>query len=122
MATLDPVSAVSSVAVQMPHQAYTVSHGASSRDAQGASLFADMLRSAQDLRPMTGPTPQDGLSASNVLQQVNVAQAGGDPIMSSRVVLDVFVHHMEALSRLHITVALGSSATNVFKQLFNRHD
>jgi hypothetical protein len=29
---------------------------------------------------------------------------------------------MEALSRLHNTVALGSGATNIFKQLFNRHD
>jgi hypothetical protein len=121
--SLDPISPISQVSA-----AAQALQPAASHDAAGAKLFADLLRGAE-LRP--GPpharayAAQGSAASSSVgelLQQVSELQSTVDPIKAQYVMLDVFGSRMEALSRLHITVALGSGATNIFKQLFNRHD
>jgi hypothetical protein len=126
--SLDPISPISQVSA-----AAQALQPAASHDAAGAKLFADLLRGAE-LRPgapharasaAQGSAAQGSAASSSVgelLQQVSELQSTADPIKAQYVMLDVFGSRMEALSRLHITVALGSGATNIFKQLFNRHD
>jgi hypothetical protein len=121
--SLDPISPISQVSA-----AAQALQPAASHDAAGAKLFADLLRGAE-LRPgaphARASAAQGSAASSSVgelLQQVSELQSTADPIKAQYVMLDVFGSRMEALSRLHITVALGSGATNIFKQLFNRHD
>jgi hypothetical protein len=121
--SLDPISPISQVSA-----AAQALQPAASPDAAGAKLFADLLRGAE-LRPgaphARARAAQGSAASSSVgelLQQVSELQSTADPIKAQYVMLDVFGSRMEALSRLHITVALGSGATNIFKQLFNRHD
>jgi hypothetical protein len=106
--------------------------GASGAQAEmaGARLFADMMRGTDPQHggahaavsgvPLAGGHSSAGVT--EVMQQMSGLQDPNDPIKAQMVMLDVFGQRMEALGRLHVVMSLGSGVTNVFKQLFNRHD
>jgi hypothetical protein len=99
--------------------------GAGVQDAGGARVFADLMKSANasthGVSTASNPTPTASATAE-LAEQLSGMQDASDPIKSQYVMMDVLGQRMEALGRMHATVAVTSGFTGIFKQLFNRHD
>ncbi|KQW02544.1 hypothetical protein [Rhizobacter sp. Root1221] len=102
-------------------------HGAPAQDTAGARMFADLMKGVGEATSAgTGPAPSPsgspGSATTDLVQQLSSLQDPADPIKSQYVMMDVLGQRMEFLGKMHVTVAVTSGFTGIFKQLFNRHD
>ena len=122
MSPVDPVTQGAAAHLQ-------AAASAGQHDSAGAKMFADLMKGAANELSGHGSAPSthtpqqsQGSTTVDLMQQLEGMHDSSDPIKSQYVMMDVLGQRMEFLGKLHITVALSSGFTGIFKQLFNRHD